>query len=102
MSEPYTCGIWTVKAGKEEEFINLWQELADWTAREVPGARWARLLQDLDSPNRFVSVGTWESMEAIDAWRGLSAWKDQVERMRGVLDGFEPSTLEQVGDVGTV
>jgi heme-degrading monooxygenase HmoA len=102
LSQPYTCGIWTVKPGREEEFINGWQELADWTLSEVPGAMWARLLQDRSNPSRFVSVGPWASLDAIEAWRGLPAWREQVERLRGLLDGFEPSTLDQVGSVGSV
>jgi hypothetical protein len=41
MGQPYTHGVWKVKPSREEEFVAAWTELAEWTAREVPGSRWA-------------------------------------------------------------
>lgn len=96
MTEPYTCGIWIVKPGHEEQFIAAWQDLADWTGREVPGSRWAKLLRDRSTPNRFVSFGPWDSLEAIEHWRSLAGWQERVGRIRGLLDGLEPSTLDLV------
>ncbi len=48
----YTSGDWLVKPGREEEFIEAWHDLAEWTAAEIaPGAP-AMLLRDRDElPN---------------------------------------------------
>ena len=53
----YTSGDWFVKSGREEEFINAWRDLAEWTAAEfAPKAR-AMLLRDRDESSRFRSFG---------------------------------------------
>jgi hypothetical protein len=31
----YTSGDWMVKPGREEEFIEAWHDLAEWTAAEI-------------------------------------------------------------------
>ena len=49
-------GIWQVKPGSEDDFITAWQEMADWTMREVQGAEpGGTLLRDREQPSRFVS-----------------------------------------------
>ena len=79
--------------------MTAWTELAEWTGREVPGSSWAKLLRDRSSPNRFISFGPWESLNAIEGWRALPGWQERVEELRKVLDGFEPSTLELVAEL---
>ncbi len=99
MGQPYTHGIWTVTPGHEEQFVTAWTELAEWTGREVPGSIWAKLLRDSSAPNRFISFGPWESQDAIEGWRALAGWQERVQRLRELLDGFEPSTLELVAEL---
>jgi quinol monooxygenase YgiN len=91
----YTVGIWTVRPGREDEFVSLWRELADWTLREFPDAA-GTLLRDRERPNRFVSYGPWDSVETIERWRATPEWQDVVARMREVLDAFEPGTYDLV------
>ncbi len=52
MSDLFTHGRWVVKDGMEEEFIQLWDDLADWTAELVVGNSWAVLLQPTIRSNR--------------------------------------------------
>lgn len=66
---PYTVGVWMVKAGNEDAFIRAWAAFARWTVDNVPGAREARLLQDMDRPQWFISLGPWDDADSIDAWR---------------------------------
>jgi quinol monooxygenase YgiN len=99
MGQPYTHGTWTVKPGHEEQFVAAWTELAEWTNREVQGSVWAKLLRDSATRNRFISFGPWEDLDAIDRWRADPGWQERVERLRELLDGFEPSTLELVADL---
>ena len=37
MAEIYTSGSWVVKEGREQEFIDAWRELAQWTKGEIGG-----------------------------------------------------------------
>jgi len=94
MSPTYTHGVWTVKPGREDDFIGAWREFAEWSKRSAPGALWARLLRDSAQPNRFISVGPWASPDAIAAWRAMPGWQERIARIRPMLESFEPSTLE--------
>jgi heme-degrading monooxygenase HmoA len=98
--ELYTCGIWTVLPGSEEEFVSAWSDLAEWTAEHVAGAGFATLVQDEERPNRFLSFGPWESAEAIEAWRSSTGFRERVERMRELLERFEPGTFRRRAGIG--
>jgi heme-degrading monooxygenase HmoA len=99
MGTLYTSGSWRVKPGREDDFVAAWQEIAAWTAAEMPGAMWATLLRDQDDPSHFVSFGPWESEDAIDAWRASDGFRERVARIRELLESFEPMTGEAVADV---
>jgi Antibiotic biosynthesis monooxygenase len=68
MTEIYTVGVWTVKAGPEEEFLAAWRATGEATIAEFPAAH-GRLLRDAGNPSRLISFGPRESLEALDAWR---------------------------------
>jgi heme-degrading monooxygenase HmoA len=91
--ETYTLGIWRVKAGHEDEFVEAWQALASATASEFPGAS-AVLLRDRDEPSTFISSGPWESLEMIETWRASDTFRVGVGRIRDHLEGFEPHTMD--------
>jgi quinol monooxygenase YgiN len=60
-------------------------EFADWTLQHAQGARWAKLLRDLDDEHRFISFRPWESIDAIEAWRGLDGWRVRVDKIAELL-----------------
>jgi heme-degrading monooxygenase HmoA len=91
----YTLGVWTVRPGAEDEFIEAWRDMAARTAADFPGAT-AVLLRDRERPNWFISNGPWASMADIEAWRGSATFKDGVARIRGTLEAFEPHTMDPV------
>jgi heme-degrading monooxygenase HmoA len=93
MVELYTYAVWIVRSGCEDEFVARWREMADWTAVNVPGAGTARLLQDEDHPGRFISLGPWESREAVSSWRSLLGFQERIGRMRELLETFTRSTM---------
>ncbi len=97
---PYTSGTWMVKEGKEDEFVQAWGELAAWTTDTVDGALWAVLLRDEDQPNKFVSMGPWETREAIDTWRAMPEFKEAVGVLKELIDGFEVHVLDAVFEAG--
>lgn len=95
MDTPYTHTTWQVKVGRESEFVQRWSEWVDWS-REQGLTAPALLLRDAESPQTFVSFGPWENMSAVRSWRALPGYQEQVARLRDVIDGFEPRTLEVV------
>lgn len=95
METHYTHTTWYVKDGSEEEFVRVWTDWAEWTHREGL-AEVALLLRDAEDPRRFVSFAPWESIAAIAGWRALPGYQQRVERLRQVVDRFEPHTLAVV------
>jgi quinol monooxygenase YgiN len=100
VGKPFTAGDWLAKEGREQEFADAWTDLAEWTSVEVPGSGWALLLRDSAHPRRFLSIGPWESIEAVDAWRSNEGFRTRVTRIRALVDDFQPQTLELVTEVG--
>jgi heme-degrading monooxygenase HmoA len=91
----YTLGVWTVRPGAEDDFVEAWRDMATHTAADFPSAT-AMLLRDRDRPNWFVSYGPWASIEDIESWRGSATFRDGVTRIRATLEGFEPHTMDPV------
>lgn len=96
----YTHGRWTVRAGREDEFVALWRGLAEWAATDLSDAAWAVLSRDRDHPNQFVSFGPWPTLEAIDDFRSRPEFAAALAAMRPLLEGVETATLEVVVAVG--
>ena len=96
----YTHGVWQVRPGRAADFVAAWRELAEWSVANVPGAMWAKLLCDTEDDLRFVSMGPWANADAVSTWRSLPGWSERIGRIRELLDGFTPSTLEPVVEIG--
>lgn len=96
MGKPYTSGVWTVKPGREDQFVASWRELAEWAVTEFPGAGRPTLLRDTTDSQRFVSFGAWQDLEQIAAFRQHHEFSRHVERLKEALDGFSPMTYEAV------
>ena len=95
----YTLAVWTTVEGREDDFVALWEELADWTSAVFPEAR-GTLVRDRERPSRFVSFGPWASVEQVEAWRGAPEFEAIARRMSEVLVSFEPGTYDVVTEVG--
>ena len=96
----WTSGTWNVKPGREDEFVTAWHEFASWSsATFAPGAT-AWLLRDRDRPGTFLTVGPWPDDETIATWRADPGFGERIGRIRALLDGFEPRTLDEVARVG--
>lgn len=96
----YTSGTWIVRAGREEEFVAAWSDLASWTTAEIAPGQRAMLLRDRDDPSHFVSFGPWDSDEDIARWRASEGFVSRVGRIRELLDRFEAHTLDTVARSG--
>jgi quinol monooxygenase YgiN len=95
----YTSGVWNAKAGREDEFARAWQATVDRTSLENPGIAF-RLLRDVDTPGRFVSVvGPWRNREQFESVRASEAFRESVNAMADVLDSYEISAYELAVEV---
>ena len=97
MGDTYTHTTWRVKPGLEAEFTTRWLDWVEWSRLEGLGAH-ALLLRDVDNPGTFISVGPWESIDAVRNWRSLTGYQERVARLREVVGSFEPRTLDLVAE----
>ena len=98
MSEVYTTGSWTPKDGEEEAFLDAWREFASWVSL-TPEAGTLRLARDLRNPREFVSFGRWDSIEAVQAWKGSPEFRERMSRLQRHVEQFVPTELEVVATV---
>ena len=100
MAGIYTSGDWHVKPGSEEAFIERWREFAEWTAANIPGNTFAKLLQDDTDLRHFISFGPWRDHSAVSAWREHPGFKERVGRLQELLDSFVPRTMNVAAESG--
>ena len=95
MTETYTSGLWIVKPGEEDAFVEEWRSFVTW-ASTMPGSGTFRLVRDLDRPDAYMSFAPWESFDAQRSWKELAEFRERIGRVRSHCESFEPSTHELV------
>jgi heme-degrading monooxygenase HmoA len=90
IGQPFTCGIWTVRDGSEEEFVARWTALVNSSAA-LPGAESFLLIQDRQDPHRFISFGAWDAWTSVDRWRSSEAFGDAMRVCRELCEDFRPN-----------
>ena len=96
MAKLYTSAERVVRPGREDDFVAVWRDLARWTLGEIPENSDALLMRDRWNLRRFVSLGGWDSLEAIQRWRANPDFQAHVARMMSLTESYVPATLEQV------
>ena len=96
MANAWTHGTWVVKPGNEDGFIDAWTRLARSAMDRYQTGRPVRL-RDRERPNTFVTLGSWPSMEAMEASRASDLFRDPVAETRPLLESVEPMTLDEIG-----
>lgn len=92
----FTVGLWTVKSGKEEIFLEKWQEFAHWTLNNLKGGRWTYMVRDQEQKNKFISFGPWDSPESIAKWRQSPKFKSAFAEFKELCEEIKPSTMREV------
>jgi heme-degrading monooxygenase HmoA len=97
--ETYTSGLWRVKDGQEDAFVEAWREFVSW-AKEQPGSGTFRLVRDVEDPSRYMSFAPWDTFDAQRAWKETAEFGPRMKRVQEHVESFEPSTYELVTQVG--
>ncbi len=92
----FSLGIFQIKPGKENEFIELFQNFAKWVFSRNLGAIDVHLLQDVQQPRHFIAVGPWESMQKIDEWRELLEFKEFFSKVQEMSLEVTPLAMTQI------
>jgi heme-degrading monooxygenase HmoA len=96
----WTHGTWTIREGREGEFVAGWEALARRVAAELEILDKPTLLRDRERPNVFVSFGSWSSAEAVDAFRSSDAFREALLSMEDIVESLEPRTLDEISRGG--
>ena len=99
MAAMYTTAEWIAKDGHEQPFVEAWNLFATW-AQSQPGAGTLRLTRDLESATRFVSFGSWDSVEAAHQWKSDPEFRSRMAEVQAHVAKFSPSELEVLRTVG--
>jgi heme-degrading monooxygenase HmoA len=92
MGTVYTSGTWTPSAGREQAFVEAWEEFAAWATRQ-PDAGRLQLTHDLNAEGRYVSFGAWPSEDAVRGWKGSPEFKERLAQVLQHVDEFQPAEL---------
>jgi len=91
-----TLAIWTVRPGRSEEFISLWESFASWTSGSRESSQRGYLVQDLADPQLFISYGYWDDMATINAWRESPEFTEFYQVARELCESIQPRTMRLV------
>ncbi|BBL64572.1 antibiotic biosynthesis monooxygenase family protein [Methanosarcina mazei] len=95
----YFAGIWSVKQGKEEEFLKNWTDLANWTKANEKCSIGIVLLQDLEQKNSFMSFGPWKTPACVQAWQQEPEFKAILAKLKELCDEIKLSTMKSVFNI---
>jgi heme-degrading monooxygenase HmoA len=96
MPNVWTHGVWRVKPGREEEFVDLWRQMAREGMATLETVEPPTLLRDHDEPTEFVSFGPWPNLEEVDRFRSSDAFRNGQARLRDLLESFTTRTLDEI------
>ena len=84
----YASGMWRVKSGSEDAFIDRWREWLTTSSSGVEGFGGAHLLRSNDEPSRFISYSEWSDAGARDAWKRGERFSEGFAACRAMCDDF--------------
>jgi heme-degrading monooxygenase HmoA len=96
----YSIGAWTIKPGRENEFVSTWNDFAQWTTELTAGESMGTLVQDVEEPRLFYCFWPFETEERIKKWRSEPKFRELMMRMRAFCESWHPSIARVVGTVG--
>jgi hypothetical protein len=100
MTDVWTHTVWTIKPGREDDFVRAWKAMAREVAADMRMRRPPTLLRDHDEPNVFVSFAPWERFDTATSIRSSEIYRRHVGGMGEFLQHLHAQTLDQVVDDG--
>jgi heme-degrading monooxygenase HmoA len=100
MNQPSTLGIFTIKQGKDKEFIENWHKAVEFTMSQYKiSGDGPRLYQDSNNPRVYYSYGIWNNMNDINTWREQTEDSEFMRTFRDLCDNVERHVLKFVAEV---
>jgi heme-degrading monooxygenase HmoA len=92
VSTVYTSGTWKPTPGREDAFVEAWEQFAAWASR-MHGAGRLSLTRDLHEEGRYVSFGDWASEDAVRGWKGSPEFKERMAQVLQHVGEFQSAEL---------
>ena len=96
----FSMALWTMKEGREEEFMEAWTDFARWTNEHQRGTLGIYLMRERSNPHVLVTFGGWESDDDLLRWRGSGEYGEFLARARELCSEVGPLTLDLVATMG--
>jgi len=96
MADVWTHTVWTVRPGREEEFVAAWRNMVGEVAADMRMRRPPTLLRDHDRRNVFVSFAPWEDADVASGFRSSELFRRHVSGMGGLIEDLDARTLDEV------
>ena len=90
----WTHGVWTVKPGREDEFVHAWRSMARGAVAEFDPPGQPHLLRDRERPNVFRSFGPWDDPQTVERFRDFI--KPHLEQIKELTESIEIMALDEV------
>ena len=95
----YTHAQWRVKPGREAEFIEAWEELANVFLNLPARPLRSTLIQSLIDVSLFYSFGEWRSLTDIVAMRHTPRAREAFQKIMDLCIEATPSTYRRIADI---
>lgn len=75
-----------IKPGDKEEFISIYRNTIRPELVEIPGCRYAFLIDNSSNDNEMLSFTIWDSLQAVNAYEKAGRFKKFVKKVQHTLD----------------
>jgi quinol monooxygenase YgiN len=98
MAAVWTEGRYKVKHGHVDEFVQVWQELAEHAVAEF-GARAPTMLRDRAERDLLVTFGAWDSLDTLERFRSSPLVQARTPELGELVESAEAGILDEVAFV---
>jgi heme-degrading monooxygenase HmoA len=99
MADHFASGTWHVNEGSEDDFVQRWTELLEWTRGEFPGLVEGTLIHDRNDPGHYISLAAWADAESRDAWKQSGEFKQRMGACVALCDRMVGSDYDLAASV---
>jgi len=94
-SETWAAGVWVVRAGSEDEFVNRWKAWLSWTSENASGFRSATLIRSENDGRRFESFSDWDDAGARAQWEASDGFKEGIAPVRELCEDVQTGNFQR-------
>jgi antibiotic biosynthesis monooxygenase len=96
--EIYTISNWTVKRGRDTEFVTAWKVFADWMVLQR-GTGPASLFKDDLDPAHYISIESWEDESTRAAIQKGVPFGRQSYKLQQLTIDFSSRSFKKEGEM---